>query len=319
MDEKTIAAIALSNRDFPSFDAKLAEAVQWIELCAAQGADLAVLPEGMNLYAGDGPGNPNALKIQDVKLRDWRRQTAVLFDAARRCRIAVTIPVYKEEGGRLVNCMYLVSREGDVLGCYEKTRPTMGELDDGVAQAPLGQPLMKWEGLTVGAAICFDTKFQEVFREQFQRGAQLFLVPSLWPGGDALNFYAQQYTAPIVLAYPAWSRIIDLTGREIAEAGYRSETLRFGFGSPIAMATINFDRVVVPAGEANDKVVELQKRYGHRARVQFDQKNCVYYLESRCRDLNVQQLLEEFEMVSIHEYVANCRQRFGAAAEAVPV
>src|SRR5690606_34322697 len=139
--------------------------------------------------------------------------------------------------GRIVNCFHVVSKSGEVLGGYEKMRPTLSELDGaGVTAGAAEQPLIPWEGLQMGGAICFDTNFPEVFASQARRGAQLFLAPSLWPGGSALNFYALHHVTPIVLAYPAWSRVIDVTGQELAAGGYRSETLRFGFGTPIALA-----------------------------------------------------------------------------------
>ncbi|HWL53359.1 MAG TPA: hypothetical protein VNQ90_13060 [Chthoniobacteraceae bacterium] len=57
MNCKTIAAISLHNRDYPNLDAKLEEAARWVRFAAAQGADLAVLPEALNHYRGDGFGN----------------------------------------------------------------------------------------------------------------------------------------------------------------------------------------------------------------------------------------------------------------------
>ena len=54
MNEKTIAVIALSNRDFPSFGEKLTEAVKWFDLASLQGADLVV--EAVGGYTGDTAG-----------------------------------------------------------------------------------------------------------------------------------------------------------------------------------------------------------------------------------------------------------------------
>src|ERR1043166_1104923 len=239
MNTKTISVIALSNCEFPNFEAKQGEAVQWIEIAAGQGADLAVLPEMMNFYRGDGVGNPLALSFDEAALDNWQQQTSMLFDAATRFHIAVTIPVLIREGSHLANCFFVVSKAGKVIGRYQKTQPTQTELDRGVVP---GKPsVFEWEGLRVGGGICFDTNFSRVFDEQVRLGAQLFLVPSLWPGGSALNYYALRYSTPVALAYPAWSRIIDITGREVAAGGYRHETLRFGFGAPVYTATLNFD------------------------------------------------------------------------------
>lgn len=302
MNTKIISVIALSNRDFPNFAAKLAEAVQWIELAAGQGAELALLPETINEYRGDGPGHPQPLSLAEAALDDWQGATAVLFDAARRCGIAVTVPVLIREGDHLTNCFFLVSKTGQVLGQYRKAQPTQGELDGGVQ--PGQSAIMEWEGIKVGGAICFDTNFPRVFDKQARRGAQLFLVPSLWPGGSALDYFALRHSAVIALAYPAWSRIIGSDGREMVAGGYRHETLRFGFGAPVYTATVNFDRVALHADYNQEKIVAVQKEYGQRVRIIFDQQNCLFFLESLDRGLTVQKVMKKFDLISYRDYLA---------------
>ena len=301
MNEKTLAAVALSNRDFPSFEAKLAEAVRWIELAANQGADLVVLPETINYFRGDGPDNGNRLTAEEAALDDWKSVTRPLFDVARSCAVALTIPVLTREGDHYVNSFFLVSKTGAVIGQYQKIRVTPGELKDGVKPGRFS--LMEWEGLKVGGGICFDCYFPEVFHQQAEAGADLFLVPSLTPGGDHLNFYALNYSTPIVLAYPAWSRIIDVDGRELAAGGYRSETLRFGFGAPVIMATINFDRVVLHIDFNQSRMVDIQRTYGERVRVTLNQHNSIFILESRSPDLTVREIMERFDLVSKRVYL----------------
>ena len=79
-------------------------------------------------------------------------------------------------------------------------------------------------------------------------GADLFVIPSMTPAGSLLDSCAVIYGVPFVLAYSPWSRILDRDGTELAAGGYRSETLRFGFGSPVQLATINFDAVTPVRG-----------------------------------------------------------------------
>jgi predicted amidohydrolase len=304
VNERTISVIALSSRDYPSFEAKLREAASWMEISAGQGADLAVLPETLNFYQGDGAENPNALRAEDVALEDWETATALLRDTAVRLGIAVTIPVLIREGDRLVNTFFLVSKKGEVLGSYRKRFPAYGEVLDGIAgETP--EPLIDWDGIQVGGAICFDTWFSEVFDSQAAAGAQLFLVPSLWPGGSFLNASAIKLSVPIAVAYPAWSRIIDIDGREIVGGGYRNETLGFGFGSPVFTASLNFNRAAVHADRAQQKMVDVERAYGRRVGVRFDQQNCLFFVESRDPDLPVTEILERFELVTLQQYFRN--------------
>ena len=305
MNEKNIAAIALSNRDFPSFAAKLDEAIKWFDMASFQGADLVVLPEALNLYKGDGPGNPDHQTMEEVAFDDWQSATAPLIEAAARRHTAVTIPVITREPNHLTNSFFLIGRDGEVVGRYQKVQPTPSELDEGVR--PGNPSIIEWEGLKIGGGICFDCYFPDIWDQHAALGADLFLVPSLTAGGDYLNFYALHHGVPIVLAYPAWSRIIDITGQTIAEIGYRSEALRFGFGSPIAMATLNFNRISLFADSNQDKMLDVQRAYGKDIRITFDQPNNRFILESRSPDLSVQDIVQKFGLAPLRPYFQAAR------------
>lgn len=313
MNEKTIAAISLSCHDYPSFEAKLVEAARWVELAANQGAQLAVLPEAMNLYKGDGPGNPDMIAVPDAALDDWQSACKTLIDAAVQNSIAVTVPVFVRENGVISNVWYLVSNTGETLGAYRKMYPTPGELNDGVVPGGV-QPLIEWEGLKLGGAICFDTNFEDVVASQADQGMDLLLVPSLWPGGRQLNHYARKYEVPIVVAYPAWSRIIGTDGQVVAEGGYRGETLRFGLDVPVRVATINFDRATVCDCITDQTIDQIHRDHGDKVLIHFDQDDCTYYIESRSADLTVDQVLAEHSLQRQRVFLADSARRCKAAA-----
>ncbi|MBI3919842.1 MAG: carbon-nitrogen hydrolase family protein [Armatimonadetes bacterium] len=304
MKIRRISSIALSYRDFSSFEEKLEEACRWVSLAAATGSDLAVLPETLNLYRGDGPGNPLALAISDVALQDWQSACSILLECAAKCRIAVTVPLYVREGPDVLNCFYLVSKSGRVLGRYVKTCPVSSELDDGVVPAADNR-LMDWDGIRVGGAICFDMNFPFVFQKQKEAGADLFLCPSLFHGGEQVNYYAASLRRPIVVAYPAWSRIVDLMGREVVGGGYRHETLRFGFGIPVYTADVNFDKAVFPVDEGNEgKMADIIRRYGRGVQLEFFQDMSVFTLESLSPSITVPDVIRAFQLVSMDEYLS---------------
>ncbi|MBI4026484.1 MAG: carbon-nitrogen hydrolase family protein [Verrucomicrobia bacterium] len=304
MNIRNIAVVALSNRDYPSFTEKLREAAHWVAVAAKQGAQLVVLPEALNLYKGDGPGNPEAMSVAEAALGDWEKETEVLRQAARKNQVALTIPVYTREKQGLTNSFFLVSKRGTTLGRYQKLRPTPGELREGVRPGKMS--LIEWEGLKVGGAICFDTCFPEVFEMQFRAGARLFLIPSLWPGGIELNSWALRYSTPMALAYPAWSRIIDMTGKDLVAGGYRHETLRFGYGVPVYVASINFERAAL--FDADEMVSRLLHEQNPGVQVTFDQDNCLYFIESRNPKLRIRDVMRRHRLVSTQEYFGEYRR-----------
>jgi hypothetical protein len=165
---------------------------------------------------------------------------------------------------------------------------------------------LQWEGLKVGGSICIDIYFpHQVIEPQIQAGAELILAPSMTPAGAFLETCAVSCGVPFVLAYSPWSRILDRDGRELAAGGYRSETLRAGYGEPLQQAIINFNAVSLFADFNQQKLTDVQKHYGVKVRVRFDQHNCIFLLESRSPDLSIHEVMREFGLVSRRDYFAH--------------
>ena len=299
MNEKTIATVALRDSSFADLEAVLKEAAHWVEVAAAQGADLAVLPETINLLHG----NTRTGALEEFAVQDWRTETALLCEAAAKRGISLVLPLLVRDNEELANRFYLLSRDGSELGFYQKRVPAVGERLAGIK--PAATPPLQWEGLTVGGAICIDVYFpHHVIEPQMMAGADLFIVPSMTPAGALLDSCAVCYGVPFVLAYSPWSRILDRDGKELVAGGLRSETLRAGYGMPLQQATINFDAVSLFADFNQEKVRDVQRRYGDEVRFRFDQSNCLFVLESRSADLSVGDIMREFGLISRRDYFA---------------
>jgi predicted amidohydrolase len=299
MNEKTIATIGLKDGGFADLQAVLREAAHLVEVAATQGANLAVLPETINLLHR----STDAAPLEEFALEDWRTATALLCEAAAKHRISLVLPLLVRDGATLANRFYVLSREGSELGFYQKRAPATGEWLAGVKPAPTAP--IRWEGLTLGGAICIDIYFpHHVFEPQMEAGADLFVIPSMTPAGASLDYCAVTYGVPFVLSYSPWSRILDRDGKELAAGGSRSETLRAGFGNPVQQATINFDAVSLFADFNQEKIQDVQRHYGNKVRIRFDQPNCVFFLESRSADLSINEIMRQFGLVSRRDYFA---------------
>jgi predicted amidohydrolase len=299
MNEKTIATIALRDGGFHDLQAVLREAAHGVEVAAARGANLAVLPETINLLHGSARAAP----LEAFALEDWRTQTALLCEVAAKHRISLVLPLLVRDGAALANRFYVLSQDGSELGFYQKQTPATGERLAGVQPAPAAP--IRWEGLTLGGAICIDVYFpQHVFAPQMEAGADFFVIPSMTPAGVSLEYCAVTYGVPLVLSYSPWSRILDRDGKELAAGGFRSETLRAGFGTGIQQATINFDAVSLFADFNQDKLQDVERHYGNKVRIRFHQPNCLFVLESRSADLSITEIMQEFGLVSRRDYFA---------------
>ena len=204
MNEKTIATIALRDGGFADLQAVLRQAAHWVEVASGQGVNLAVLPETINLLHRTTDDVP----LEEFALEDWRTETALLCEAAAKHRISLVLPLLVRDGADLANRFYLLSRDGSELGFYQKRVPATGERLAGVKPAPTAP--IRWEGLTLGGAICIDVYFpHHVFDPQIEAGADLFVIPSMTPSGALLDSCAVIYGVPFVLSYSPWSRILD--------------------------------------------------------------------------------------------------------------
>ena len=299
MNEKTIATVSLPDEGLSTLQETLREAARWVETAALQGAHLAVLPETINLLHRKDASVP----LEEFALDDWQKDTALLCEVAARSGISLVLPLLVRDHQTLANRFYLLSAGGTTLGYYQKRAPAQGERTSGV-EAGNTDPI-NWEGLRVGGAICVDVYYPHaVFDPQMESGADFFVIPSLTPAGVLLDAAAVTYGVPFAFAYSAWSRILDRDGMELASGGYRSETLRFGFGSPVVQATINFDAVTLFADFNQEKVRDVQRHYGRKVRIRFSQPNCLFTLESRADDLSVKDIMRDFGLVSRRDYFA---------------
>jgi len=297
VNEKTIATIALRSGGYKDLNSTLAEAADLLTLASAQGAQLAVLPETINLYHRANDATP----LEEFALENWEQATEALRETAAQLKVSLVLPLLVRDHGVLANRFYVLSSDGSLLGSYQKRVLAPGEREAGV-ESRRSAPI-PWEGLKIGGAICIDVYYpNEVFDPQVDSGADFFVIPSLTPAGSVLEWNAVMSGVPIVLAYSPWSRILDRDGSELAASGYRWETLSAGSGSPVLQATINFDAVTLFADYNQQKMREVQRHYGPNVRIRFDQSNCLFTLESRSADLSVTEIMQQFGLLSRREY-----------------
>jgi hypothetical protein len=55
-------------------------------------------------------------------------------------------------------------------------------------------------------------------------------------------------------------------------------------------------------------MVDVQRKYGSRVRVKFDQDDCTFYLESLTSDFTAADLVKEFGLTPIREYFTRYRK-----------
>lgn len=120
-------------------------------------------------------------------------------DKARGLGACIAATLFEKSGdGRVYNTLAFIDKNGSIKAVYRKTHlfDAYGYRESSFT-APgdrLFQPTDLC-GVKVGAAICFELRFPEIFRTQALSGAEVIVVPSAWYKGplkeETLRFLAQ--------------------------------------------------------------------------------------------------------------------------------
>ncbi|MCQ2559504.1 MAG: carbon-nitrogen hydrolase family protein [Clostridia bacterium] len=157
----------------------LQKAMDFIKQAAQAGADLAILPE---MFVCPYQTELFPLYAQEAGGQVWQ----ALSQAAGENRITLVAgSVPGKAGDKVYNTSYIFGTEGQLLGRHRKVHLFDVDLSGGVkvqesaTLAPGQQATVvdaAWGRL--GAAICYDLRFPELFRQMALAGASLIAVPA---------------------------------------------------------------------------------------------------------------------------------------------
>ena len=154
------------------------KAARMIREAAAQGAQIAVLPEMFNCpYAGKYFRDFAALGHEETveALSAWARENRIWL-------VGGSLP--EREGERLYNTCFVFDDEGRIAARHRKVH--LFDIDAPGMRFRESNTFTPGSEITVfdtpwgkmGAAICFDVRFPELFRAMAKRGARLIFLPA---------------------------------------------------------------------------------------------------------------------------------------------
>src|SRR5262249_7039927 len=150
------------------------------DAAGAQGADLAVLPEGFTA------AGLSASRIPDVAEPLDGPAFKAVAERARRHAMYVVAGFYAVVDSEIRNVSVLIDRTGRLAGLYSKRHPTEGEIENGVIPGEeVG--VFDTDFGRLGLAICFDLNWQELWRKMAEAGAELVCWVSAYDGGFPLQ------------------------------------------------------------------------------------------------------------------------------------
>ena len=161
----------------------LETAQRCVAKAASMGAELVIFPE--MFMACPQKGVPLAVAAEAV---DGEFVTA-LGVLAREFQIAIMTGVWENVEGdteRAANVVVTIDKTGQLIGRYHKIHLfnalSVRESDQMVG-GNTPPEIFELNGIRIGAAICYDLRFPEIFRYHATHGADLVIVPAAWYSG----------------------------------------------------------------------------------------------------------------------------------------
>ena len=214
------------------------------------------------------------------------------------CYVLASYERQAPQPGKHYNSAVLIDRQGEVAGWYDKTFPTILEMEQGCLPGK-GAVVFETDFGRIGALICFDLNFPELLAEYKSKNVELLCFLSMFRGGRMIPAVALENQCFFASAVPAENGVIvDPLGRTVAES---SDYAR------IIFARLNLDSRVVHIDYNADRVARMKQKYGPQVEVVTASPEAVYWLNSLHPDKSIQEMIEEFQIETRDDYLNRSR------------
>ncbi|HCK16028.1 TPA: hypothetical protein DHW51_18030 [Candidatus Poribacteria bacterium] len=270
---------------------------QYIDHAAELGSDLVAFPEICNYLGDKDPWQFEPLDGPTV---------TAMSQKAREHSLYVVCPLGTIENGNRYNSSVLINRGGQIAGVYHKNFPTHGELDIGIIPGTEA-PAFQTDFGRVGLSICFDINYWEVGSQLCENGSELVIWSSMWQGQRMLTKWAIEFGFYIGATYSGQSTFVDIAGREIVAVN-RNISDATG-SSPVTSTKLDFDRRLLHHDENIGRLQKLYRKYGSTAAYcEWLPQECLIVFGSQLPDVSSDDLIEEFNIESMRDYLARVRR-----------
>jgi beta-ureidopropionase len=305
-----IATIAAGGEGGPTPSANRERMARKIERAMAHRPDILALPESFTLANLQDP-NPEEM-AEDLDGPTLRM--AADYARAHRAYILCPILARRPDGTHIE--AFLLDRQGSILGSYQKHHPVVeGWRYDQVEFGSLPgthTPVFQTDFGRIGVQICFDVEYPDGWEALDRAGAEIFFWLSAYDGGRDLVAKAWQYHRFLASAVQTrFARILDPMGDTLSITGAHED---------IAFAAVDLDTALFHMDFNKTQIQPMRAQYGPDVAIQVYNEEGYFTLRSNRPDLSVAQLIAEFHLDPLQDYLARVAQLEDAlrAGQALP-
>jgi predicted amidohydrolase len=259
-----------------------------------EGPDLIVLPE-----ACDRADSFSIARRQEYYRAlgttnlDWMRGIA----RDNHCYIAFST-IREMADGTWRNTTFLIDREGAVAGAYDKNHPVIEEITEAGILSGAQAPIIPCDFGAVACAICFDLQFDRLRLHYRELHPDLLVFCSRYHGGLAQSLWAfgcRSWFAGAVAGLPC--TILSPLGETVA-----ASTMNV----PHISARINLDCALVHLDNNLQRFAAAKQKYGRMLEMSEPPQGYldVALISSQSEERTIRQIMEEFELEPLDEYLA---------------
>ena len=273
---------------------------EYVEQAAHCKSDLVAFPEICS-HLGSGSDTWKSELLDGPTISAMSRK-------ARENSIYVVCPVVTQQDDKKYNSSVLIDRNGDIAGIYHKNFLTYGELDQGITPGT-ETPVFQTDFGRVGLSICFDLNYREVGSGLCANKAELVIWSSMWSGERMLTKWAMEFGFYMGACYSGGSSFVDVVGREIINLNRNIYDSTGGSSSPIVSATVDMDRRVLHPNFNMGPLKEVYEKYGSNSiYAELLNGECLLIIGSQMPDVSTDQIIEEFGLETMRDYLARVRR-----------
>ena len=240
---------------------------------------------------------------------------SAMRDKAAEHGMYVVCPLITDENGTLHNSSVLIGRDGGIAGIYHKNFPTHEELDVGIIPGTK-TPVFETDFGRLGLAVCFDVMYWEVGSGLGAGRAELVIFSSMPPGGRLLARWPTEFGFQMGAVCSNRATFVDVAGREVLMMRGAIYEATEGAIPPLTTATLDLDRRLLCHDYNLKRLKDVCAKYGSsNIYAEWIRAECFVIFGSLLQDVSTDELLEEFGMETMPQYLARARRSRKKAIE----
>lgn len=263
---------------------RVKQAMDLVRQAKYQGAQLAALPEICALIGVEE--TMNFAEPLDGNC------FSLVSDTAKELNIYIAFNHPSLVDDNKYNSTVLFNSDGKIEGVYNKTYPTIWEMEAGCVPGK-GAVVLDTDIGRIGFATCYDLNFTELRTAYRNMNPDLILFPSYFRGGLQCRWWAFEtisYLASSVI--DPGSVIVNPIGRVIKKIDCINN---------IMTQTIELDYKVLHYDYNNFKIDELREKYGSVIDIDSAEAEGVFLLSSK-GDTTIDKIIDDIELEEVNSY-----------------